>query len=93
MPRRRVSGEAVKPWLGLLASLTLACETRIEPPALSQALAGLSTRDQVTAELSTTDGIVHCALDPTLTPHAVALFVGLARESCAIPAAHFSAPL
>jgi peptidyl-prolyl cis-trans isomerase A (cyclophilin A) len=50
----------------------------LAPPATSVALAGLSPGRPIAIRLETTEGPIHCELDPASAPHAVALFVGLA---------------
>lgn len=58
-------------------------------PATSIALAGLPA-GTIRARLETSEGAVHCALEPATAPRAVALFVGLAtgRASWLDPRAH-----
>jgi peptidyl-prolyl cis-trans isomerase A (cyclophilin A) len=48
------------------------------PPAPEVALAGLPPGRPIAVRLETTEGTIHCELDPVRTPRAVALFVGLA---------------
>lgn len=69
----------------LLAAL-VACsrdDARLVPPTLAHALQGLPAGDELRADLNTSEGTVRCTLTPTRTPHAVALFVGLARGRAA----------
>src|SRR3954468_13489222 len=49
----------------------------LAPPAPSVVLAGLSSKS-IRARLETSEGAVHCELEPATAPNAVALFVGLA---------------
>jgi peptidyl-prolyl cis-trans isomerase A (cyclophilin A) len=51
----------------------------LRPPTTDEALAGLPTRDPIELSLRTSEGDVQCALSRASAPHAVALFVGLAR--------------
>ncbi len=46
-------------------------------PSPATALAGLPA-DSIGARLETSEGVIHCQLEPRLAPQAVALFVGLA---------------
>jgi peptidyl-prolyl cis-trans isomerase A (cyclophilin A) len=48
------------------------------PPASTVALAGLSQDRAIGVRLETSEGAIHCELDPARTPQSVALFVGLA---------------
>ena len=48
------------------------------PPSVAEALVGLPQDRPFPVTLETDRGTLHCELDPTRTPHAVALFVGLA---------------
>ena len=48
------------------------------PPSVAEALVGLPHDRSFPITLETDRGALHCRLDPTRTPHAVALFVGLA---------------
>jgi peptidyl-prolyl cis-trans isomerase A (cyclophilin A) len=50
----------------------------LAPPVPSVALAGLPPAGPVAVRLETSEGTIHCELDPKSTPRAVALFVGLA---------------
>jgi peptidyl-prolyl cis-trans isomerase A (cyclophilin A) len=61
----------------------------LAPPAASVALAGLPAGN-IRARLETSEGAVHCELEPATAPRAVALFVGLAtgRASWLDPRAH-----
>jgi peptidyl-prolyl cis-trans isomerase A (cyclophilin A) len=59
----------------------LACGKRAEeigPPTVEAALAGLDATRPISVELVTDHGTVPCEIDARRTPHAVALFVGLA---------------
>jgi peptidyl-prolyl cis-trans isomerase A (cyclophilin A) len=50
----------------------------LSPPEPSVALAGLPSADPIAIRLETSEGTIHCLLDPRPTPKAVSLFVGLA---------------
>ena len=63
----------------------VACRSRpvapalvLGPPEPAVALAGFEAGAPIPARLETDAGVIHCELDATRTPHAVALFVGLA---------------
>ncbi len=52
---------------------------KLSPPEVSVALAGLPrVGGRIAATLETSEGAIHCELDPDAAPRAVALFVGLA---------------
>jgi peptidyl-prolyl cis-trans isomerase A (cyclophilin A) len=53
-------------------------EGPLAPPASSVALAGIAAHRPIAVRLETSEGTVHCELDASSAPHAVALFVGLA---------------
>jgi cyclophilin family peptidyl-prolyl cis-trans isomerase len=50
----------------------------LRPPTLDEAFADLPRDRPLPIALETDAGALHCQLEPTRTPHAVALFVGLA---------------
>jgi peptidyl-prolyl cis-trans isomerase A (cyclophilin A) len=68
----------------LLFALCLGCRHgRLEPPSVAEALAGFPEGQPIAVTLETTEGPVHCELDASRAPHAVALFVGLATGRAA----------
>lgn len=78
-------------WLCALAGCwPRAADPDLRPPTLAEALAGLPQDRPLAIVLETDAGKLHCELDPTRAPHAVALFVGLAtgRASHLDPASH-----
>ena len=54
-------------------------EDSARPPPTDVALAGLSTNSPIPFTFETTEGTLHCAVEPQKAPRAVAMFVGLAR--------------
>jgi peptidyl-prolyl cis-trans isomerase A (cyclophilin A) len=64
--------------LALLAPTACRDRKAIGPPATDVALEGFSRERPIPIVLETTEGPIHCELDPTRTPKTVAMFVGFA---------------
>jgi peptidyl-prolyl cis-trans isomerase A (cyclophilin A) len=73
-----VSGVLIMAAVGACRQQSDRGEGPLVAPAPSVALAGLSPGRPIAIRLETSEGSIHCQLDPTPAPHAVALFVGLA---------------
>jgi peptidyl-prolyl cis-trans isomerase A (cyclophilin A) len=57
----------------------VSCRERpLGPPSIDDALGGLPRDRPISIALETTEGAIHCDLDPTRAPKTVAMFVGFA---------------
>lgn len=64
----------------VLATCSKATSARVAPePPSPAAVFGTIVPDRIVSHLLTDEGTIRCVLEPTRTPHAAALFVGLAR--------------